>query len=98
MSKFPGFDGMIANRTLGYVAAMQEHGVPVTYSYISDAHAAHTGSPTDGPFGPGEARYVAQLKAYHQAVAGFFANLAAHGIARANTASTLTSDESDPLV
>jgi hypothetical protein len=89
---------MIANRTLGYVAAMQEHGVPVTYSYISDAHAAHTGSSTDGPFGPGEAGYVAQLKAYDQAFASFFANLAAHGITRANTVFTFTSDEGDHLI
>ena len=35
---FPGFDGMLAKNTLGYVAAMQESGVPVTYGYISDAH------------------------------------------------------------
>src|SRR5579859_2796719 len=35
---FPGFDGMEAPVSLAYVAAMQEHGVPVTYAYISDAH------------------------------------------------------------
>ena len=28
---FPGFDGMLAKNTLGYVAQMQEAGVPVTY-------------------------------------------------------------------
>src|SRR4051812_26077000 len=38
---FPGFDGMFAANTLGYVAAMQESGVPVTYGYISDAHDLH---------------------------------------------------------
>src|SRR6202521_1332149 len=32
---FPGFDGMTASGSLSYVAAMQEHGVPVTYAYIS---------------------------------------------------------------
>ena len=29
---FPGFDGMFAKNTLGYVAQMQEAGVPVTYA------------------------------------------------------------------
>ena len=29
---FPGFDGALATNTLGYVAQMQEHGVPVTYA------------------------------------------------------------------
>ncbi|PYX39201.1 MAG: hypothetical protein DMG81_09885 [Acidobacteria bacterium] len=38
---FPGFDGMAATVSLAYVAALQEHGVPVTYAYISDAHDAH---------------------------------------------------------
>ena len=38
---FPGFDGMFAKNTLGYVAQMQENGVPVTYGYISDAHDLH---------------------------------------------------------
>ena len=95
---FPGFDGMVANRTLGYVAAMQEHGVPVTYAYISDAHAAHTGSASDGPFGPGEAGYVAQLNSYNQAFADFFARLAQDGINRSNTLFTFTSDEGDHLI
>lgn len=39
---FPGFSGISAAQTLSYVAAMQEHGVPVTYAYISDAHENHT--------------------------------------------------------
>ena len=38
---FPGFDGMSAAVSLAYVAAMQEHGIPVTYAYISDAHDFH---------------------------------------------------------
>jgi hypothetical protein len=29
---FPGFDGMSAVVSLSYVAAMQEHGIPVTYA------------------------------------------------------------------
>ena len=38
---FPGFDGVPANVTLGYIAQMQEAGVPVTFGYISDAHDNH---------------------------------------------------------
>jgi hypothetical protein len=92
---FPGFDSMTAANTLGYVAAMQEHGVPVTYAYISDGHQQHPGTV---PYGPGEAGYVAQLKQYNQAFADFFANLAAHGITRKNTVFTFTSDEGDHLI
>ena len=32
---------MLAKNTLGYVAQMQENGVPVTYGYISDVHDFH---------------------------------------------------------
>ena len=74
---FPGFDGMTASVSLSYAEAMQEHGVPVTYVYVSDGHQQHPGTV---PYGPGEAGYVAQLKAYNTAFASFFANLAAHGI------------------
>ena len=53
---FPGFDGVFATNTLGYVAQMQEAGVPVTYGYISDAHDNHqrVGARASGP---GEAGY-----------------------------------------
>src|SRR5499427_6899041 len=61
---FPGFDGMSAAISLSYVAAMQEHDVPVTYAYISDAHDNHAVSTA---YGPGEAGYVAALKAYDDA-------------------------------
>jgi len=92
---FPGFDSMSAANSLGYVATMQEHGVPVTYAYISDGHQQHPGTV---PYGPGEAGYVAQLKQYNQAFADFFANLAAHGITRKNTVFTFTSDEGDHVI
>ena len=32
---FPGFDGALAKNTLGYLAQMQEAGIPVTWGYIS---------------------------------------------------------------
>ena len=93
---FPGFDGMSAANSLGYVAQMQESGVPVTYAYISDAHDRHA-APW-GAMGPGEAGYVAQLKSYDQAFATFFSRLAKDGITTRNTDFVVTSDENDHFV
>jgi hypothetical protein len=89
---FPGFDGMPAAVTLGYVAQMQEAGIPVTYAYISDAHDNHAGF---GAYGPGEAGYVAELKRYDDAFAAFFDRLAADGINKSNTLFVFTADEGD---
>ena len=89
---FPGFDGMSAAVSLGYVATMQEHGVPVTYAYISDAHDKH---PTGPAYGPGEAGYVAALKAYDDAFGKFFTRLANDGIDQSNTLFVFTADEGD---
>ena len=78
---FPGFDGVPAKVSLGYVAQMQEAGVPVTFGYISDAHDNHQNAfpaPPDpnGVFprasGPGESDYVQTLHEYDQAFATFF--------------------------
>ena len=99
---FPGFDGMPAKVTLGYVAQMQEAGVPVTFGYISDAHDNHTSS-FPAPFnpnfprasGPGEADYVQQLHDYDEAFGTFFARLAADGIDKSNTLFEFTADEGD---
>jgi hypothetical protein len=92
---FPGFDGMSAANTLGYVAQMQESGVPVTYGYISDAHDRH---PSGGAYGPGEAGYVAALKSYDAAFATFFSRLAKDGIDKSNTQFVVTADENDHFV
>jgi len=92
---FPGFDGMAATVSLAYVAALQEHGVPVTYAYISDAHDAHPSGPA---YGPGSAGYVAALAAYDAAFAKFFQRLAADGITRDNTLFVFTADEGDHFV
>jgi len=89
---FPGFDGALATNTLGYVAQMQEHGVPVTYAYISDAHDNHALSRASGP---GEADYKAQLAAYDDAFKKFFERLAADGITKENTLFAVTADEGD---
>ncbi len=89
---FPGFDGMAAAVSLSYVAAMQEHGIPITYAYISDAHDAHPSGPA---LGPGQAGYVAALKAYDDAFGKFFTRLASDGINKSNTLFVFTADEGD---
>jgi hypothetical protein len=99
---FPGFDGALATNTLGYLAQMQEAGVPITWGYISDAHDNHT-SAFPAPFnpnfprasGPGEADYQASLKAYDDAFAAFFARLEADGIDKSNTLFLVSVDEGD---
>jgi hypothetical protein len=107
---FPGFGGISAAQTLSYVAAMQEHGVPVTYAYISDAHDNHeAGVPPENAYGPvecqtdpeqgalgsGDQCYHEQLKAYNRAFGKFFARLAADGINQNNTLFVITADEGD---
>jgi hypothetical protein len=97
---FPGFDGMLAKNTLGYVAAMQESGVPVTYGYISDVHDLHvptlsSDSYSSSATGPGELAHEQQLKAYDDAFDAFFTNLKQHGITRQNTLFVITVDEGD---
>jgi hypothetical protein len=89
---FPGFDGMPAAVSLGYVAQMQENGIPVTFAYISDAHDKH---PTGPAYGPGEPGYVQALQEYNKAFGDFFARLKAHGIDKSNTLFVVTSDEND---
>jgi hypothetical protein len=92
---FPGFDGMSAAVSLAYVADMQEHGVPITYAYISDAHDAHPSGPA---YGPGQAGYVEALQAYNDAFGKFFTRLANDGINSSNTLFVFTADEGDHFV
>jgi type I phosphodiesterase/nucleotide pyrophosphatase len=89
---FPGFDSMSAANSLGYVAQMQEAGIPVTYAYISDVHDNHAGG---GAYGPGEAGYVAALKSYDDAFGKFFTRLSRDGITKRNTLFVVTADEND---
>ncbi|MGI9148689.1 MAG: hypothetical protein ACR2IK_19435 [Chloroflexota bacterium] len=95
---FPGFDGMTAAVSLAYAADMQEHDIPVTYVYISDAHDAHPPTEATGSLGPGEAGYVDQLQAYDDAFATFFDRLKGHGIDERNTLFVFTTDEGDHFV
>jgi len=98
---FPtGFDPT-PSQSLGYVAQMLEAGVQVVYFYIEDAHDNHNypGAPIanypDGAFGPGEANYVYQLKAYDAAFTKFFNRLAYDGISPRNSLFVITADEND---
>ncbi len=100
---FPGFDPS-PSQTLGYLATMLEAGVPVVYGYIEDAHdnqgPAISGVSTSAEqtFGPGEAGYVTQLKAFDKAFGEFFARLAKDGITKENTLFIITADENDHFV
>ena len=90
---FPNIFSPTAAQSLGYAAAMLEKGIPIVYLYIADAHDRNplpvdpvTGRAANAhAFGPGEAEYVAQLKAYDNAFGKFFARLAANGITKDNT-------------
>lgn len=102
---FPGFDPSAA-QSLAYVAAMQEHGIPVTFAYIADVHDNHDTDwinapvecltdPEQGALGPGNACYEAQLAFYDDAFGKFFTRLKADGIDKHNTLFIITADEGD---
>ena len=100
---FPGFDGTSASVSLSWVAAMQEHGVPITFAYISDAHDLHPPNPATNGYdhiaqGPGEAGYVQQLQDYDAAFATFFDRLASDGITPDNTLFVFSEEEGDHFV
>jgi hypothetical protein len=90
---FPGFNGTKAAVSLAYVAAMQEHGVPITTAYISAAHEK-----VDTGLGPGDPVYEQNLRRYDEAFGKFFARLAADGINKSNTLFIITADENDQFV
>jgi hypothetical protein len=78
---FGGFDAMPPAVGLAYVAAMQEHGVPVTFAYLADPHDPRGGG---NVFGPGEPGLVQQLRDYDRAFAGFLDRLKRDRIGPAN--------------
>jgi hypothetical protein len=103
---FPGFSGIDAAQTLGYIAQMQENGVPVTYAYISDVHdnpsrvnanapaACKTDTETGG-LGPGDVCHNALAAAYDRAFAAFFTRLKNDGIDPSNTLFVILCEEQD---
>jgi len=94
LDRFPGFGAMTPSASLGYAAAMQEHGVPVTFAYLSDPHY----SAARGAFGPGEPGYVQQLQDYDRAFALFLDRLKRGGIGPENTLFVVSSGESARFV
>ncbi len=92
---FPGYDGMIGTNGLAYTLYMQTHGIPVTYTYLSDLHDNWT---TGAGMGPGTATYESQLRQENAAFGTFFTDLAAAGITKANTLFVITADEGDHFV
>ena len=96
----------LLERAAAVLSGARLAGVPVIYVYIALAHNRNplpldpvTNRPTpDQAFGPGEAEYVAQLKAYDVAFGKFFARLATDGITKDNTLFTVVPDENDHFV
>jgi hypothetical protein len=91
---FPGVEAPYAV-SLAYAAAMQEHNIPVTYTYLHDIHDAGPNGPA---YGPGQAEYVAALKENDQAFSKFFTRLANDGITPRNTLFVVTTEEGDRFV
>src|SRR5579863_6045570 len=56
---FPGYDGLIGPVGLAYTLDMQTHGIPVTFTYLSDVHDNWT---TGAGLGPGTPTYESQLQ------------------------------------
>ena len=92
---FPGYNGLIGPVGLAYTLYMQTHGIPVTFTYLSDVHDNWT---TGAGLGPGTATYESQLRVENAAFGVFFARLAAAGITKANTLFVITADEGDHFV
>jgi hypothetical protein len=94
-SGFPGFDGTEANNALGYTAAMQEAGVPVTYTYLSDVHDDHYKVNHGQAFGPGEAGWRRSCASTTRPSRRSSPGSPNDGITKANTLFLVTVDEGD---
>lgn len=86
---FPGWsDGGDLNWSLQATYEMQTHGVPVTFTYLHDAHEVNGKEAAPGA-------YNATLKTYNTDLENFFSKLKGAGITSANTLFVLTTDEGD---
>jgi len=92
---FPGYNGLDGSNGLAYTLYMQTHGIPVTYTYLTDLHDNYV---TGAGMGPGTATYESQLRQENAAFGTFFSRLAAAGITKANTLFVITADEGDHFV
>lgn len=91
---FPGFSAEVPNWALSATLAMQTHGVPITYTYITSVHDL-AGA---GQLAATDPRLQANLAGYNRAFARFFQGLRAAGLTPANTLIVVTSDEGDHYV
>jgi hypothetical protein len=92
---FPGYDGLTGPVGLAYTLYMQTHGIPVTFTYLSDLHDSWV---TGAGLGSGTPAYESQLQRENAAFGTFFKDLAAAGITKANTLFVITADEGDHFV
>ncbi len=97
---FPGFDGMLAQNTLGYVARCRSTACrsPTATSRTSTTSTPRSRRATRTRARrqvPGELGHEQQLKDYDHAFENFFQNLKQHGIDRHNTLFAITVDEGD---
>jgi len=92
---FPGYNGLDGANGLAYTLYMQTHGIPVTFTYLTDLHDNYL---TGAGMGPGTPTYESQLRSENAAFGTFFKDLAAAGITKANTLFVITADEGDHFV
>ena len=92
---FPGYNGLTGPVGLAYTLDMQTHGIPVTFTYLSDVHDNWS---TGAGLGSGSPAYESQLRTENAAFGTFFSGLAAAGITKANTLFVFTADEGDHFV
>ncbi|WDL98538.1 alkaline phosphatase family protein [Alicyclobacillus sp. ALC3] len=86
---FPGWsDGGDLNWSLQATYEMQTHGVPVTFTYLHDAHEVNGKQAAPGT-------YQSTLQTYNTDLANFFGKLSGAGINPSNTLFVLTTDEGD---
>jgi len=85
---------MSAAVSLAYVATMQEHGIPVTFAYISTRTTSTTRRPPTGP----AAGLRAAARELRRGVRGLLTRLAHDGITQSNTLFVFTVDEGDHFV
>lgn len=89
---FPGWgDNTGLNWSLQATYEMQTHGVPVTFTYLHDAHEVNGKQALPGTYG-------STLTSYNQALQTFFTKLNQAGMNPSNTLFVLTTDEGDHLM
>ncbi|QQE77670.1 alkaline phosphatase family protein [Alicyclobacillus sp. SO9] len=92
LGAFPGWsDKTNLSWSLQATYEMQTHGVPVTFTYLHDAHQVNGKQALPGT-------YKATLKNYDNALKQFFTKMNQAGLNRTNTLFVMTTDEGDHLM